>query len=125
MVTGWFKHTDGWRYYRYNGQRAAGWHKDGSYWYYLAPSTGVMHTGTLTLSSGSYFLLNSGAMTTGWFKHTDGWRYYLPTGERASGWQRIGSRWYYLAPPSGVMVTGTRVIDGVTYTFNSSGAWTG
>lgn len=125
MTIGWFKHADGWRYYRYNGQRAAGWHKDGSYWYYLTPSTGIMRTGTLTLPSGSYFLLNSGAMTIGWFSHTDGWRYYLPTGERASGWQRIRSTWYYLAPPSGVMVTGTRVIDGVTYTFSSSGAWVG
>ena len=39
-----------------------------------------------------------------------------------TGWIQLSGKWYYL-DSSGVMVTGTRVIDGKSYTFNSSGVW--
>ena len=38
-----------------------------------------------------------------------------------AGWQQIGGKWYYL--DDGAMVTGTKKINGKTYTFNSSGVW--
>ena len=38
-----------------------------------------------------------------------------------TGWYKEKKNWYYLMPGTGAMVTGTVVIDGVTYTFNSSG----
>ena len=38
----------------------------------------------------------------------------------ATGWLKEGASWYYL-DETGVMVTGDRVIDGVVYSFDSSG----
>ncbi len=42
----------------------------------------------------------------------------------AIGWVNDGGTWYYLSP-SGAMVTGTHVINGRTYVFDTSGAWVG
>ena len=41
-----------------------------------------------------------------------------------TGWEWVAEKgaWYYLDPGTGVMVTGTRTIDGKTYTFSSDGA---
>ena len=39
-----------------------------------------------------------------------------------TGFQKIGGKWYYLDTDNG-MVTGTKTINGKTYTFNSSGVW--
>ena len=38
----------------------------------------------------------------------------------AIGWVNDGGSWYYL-DASGAMVTGTRQVDGVTYTFGPDG----
>ena len=39
-----------------------------------------------------------------------------------TGWLQDNGKWYYLDPTNGDMYTGTHVIDGKTYTFDSSGA---
>ena len=42
----------------------------------------------------------------------------------ATGWVNVGGSWYYLNA-SGVMLTGTQVINGRTYVFDMNGAWIG
>ena len=37
-------------------------------------------------------------------------------------WVEDGGVWYYL-DSEGYMVTGTHIIDGVSYTFNDYGVW--
>ena len=101
MVTGWASEDGQWFYYGASGAQASGWATVGGTWYYLDPATGAMHTGWLELD-GVWFRLDpaTGAMHTGWLKE--------------------GASWYYL-DETGVMVTGDRVIDGVAYSFDSSG----
>ena len=46
-----------------------------------------------------------------------------PDGNAQTGWLNQGDTWYYLDPSNGgSMCTGTRNIDGKTYTFDNSGA---
>ena len=101
MVTGWASEDGQWFYYGASGAQASGWATVGGTWYYLDPATGAMRTGWLELD-GVWFRLDpaTGAMHTGWLKE--------------------GASWYYL-DETGVMVTGDRVIDGVAYSFDSSG----
>ena len=100
MVTGWASEDGQWFYYGASGAQASGWANVGGAWYYLEPTTGAMRTGWLKEGSAWYYLQSSGAMATGWVKE--------------------GASWYYL-DETGVMVTGDRVIDGVAYSFDSSG----
>ena len=100
MVTGWASEDGQWFYYGASGAQASGWANVGGAWYYLEPTTGAMHTGWLKLDGVWFRLDATGAMRTGWLKE--------------------GTSWYYL-DETGVMVTGDRVIDGVAYSFDSSG----
>ena len=59
--TGWKKIDNEWYYFyeTLGGPKCAmktGWHWDGNYWYYLTPSSGVMHTGWLQLNGNWYYL---------------------------------------------------------------------
>lgn len=86
----------------YDGDKElTGWQKVNNKWYYMNDK-GVMQTGWLKDKGKWYFLEESGAMKTGWL---------LDKG-----------KWYYLNPQNGEMFTGTHVIDGKSYTFDSSGA---
>ncbi len=84
-----------------------GWSLDGIGWRYCY-SNGVYATNT-------------------WMQDTDGcWYYFDETGYMATGWIEYNGNWYYCdanGNPSGAMVTGSKVIDGVTYSFDESGAW--
>jgi len=120
MVTGWATVDGQWSYYKPSGEQAFGWENVGGTWYYLNPATGAMASGWLNLD-GTWFRLDaSGAMRTGWLKEGSSWYYLQPSGAMATGWVKDGAYWYYL-DEGGVMVTGDRVIDGVAYTFDSSG----
>jgi hypothetical protein len=120
MVTGWATVDGQWSYYKPSGEQAFGWENVGGTWYYLDPATGAMASGWLNLD-GTWFRLDaSGAMRTGWLKEGSSWYYLQPSGAMATGWVKDGAYWYYL-DEGGVMVTGDRVIDGVAYTFESSG----
>ena len=120
MVTGWATVDGQWSYYKPSGEQAFGWENVAGTWYYLDPATGAMASGWLNLD-GTWFRLDaSGAMRTGWLKEGSSWYYLQPSGAMATGWVKDGAYWYYL-DEGGVMVTGDRVIDGVAYTFDSSG----
>ena len=100
MVTGWVSQGGQWFYCGASGAQTSDWANVGGTWYYLDPATG--------------------AMRTGWLKEGASWYYLQPSGAMATGWVKEGASWYYL-DETGVMVTGDRVIDGVAYSFDSSG----
>ncbi len=124
-----------------------GWQKNGSYWYYYAPSTGAKLTGWQFVlpnpSTGTKFWYyldpnNGGRMLTGW-QIIGGYYYYLIAnpkpgeneGAMRTGWYQEGSNWYYLkadgdgvawSGPTGSMLCNTTVrINGKDYTFYSNG----
>lgn len=91
-----------------DGTVAKGWYEDKGNWYYLK-NNGVMATGWIKDTDGRWYYLNSnGAMQTGWLKDKDKW-YYL----ELNGTGYKGEMYY----------KGTYIIDGKSYTFDSSGAW--
>lgn len=58
-----------------------------------------------------------------WMKVDGSWYYFDGTGYMQKGWLQDGGIWYYLDPSSGAMVSDTaRLIDGVSYQFDASGA---
>ncbi len=60
-----------------------------------------------------------------WVNDKENWYYLEADGLMKTGWyQDAAGAWYYLEPDSGVMAAGvTKNIDGVDYTFDSSGVW--
>ena len=120
MVTGWVLDGGWWFYHEASGAQASGWANVDGTWYYLEPPAGVMATGWVSVSSAWYYLDASGAMATGWVQDGGAWYYLTASGAMATGWVKDGAYWYYL-DEGGVMVTGERMIDGIAYSFDSSG----
>ena len=120
MVTGWVLDGGWWFYHEASGAQALGWANVDGTWYYLEPPMGVMATGWVSWSSAWYYLDASGAMVTGWVQDGGAWYYLTASGAMATGWVKDGAYWYYL-DEGGVMVTGERIIDGIAYSFDSSG----
>ena len=120
MVTGWVLDGGWWFYHEASGAQASGWANVDGTWYYLEPPMGVMATGWVSWSSAWYYLDASGAMVTGWVQDGGAWYYLTASGAMATGWVKDGAYWYYL-DEGGVMVTGERTIDGIAYSFDSSG----
>ena len=118
MKTGWVLYNNKWYFLTSDGSMATGWLTDQGVKYYLN-SDGDMVTGWKMIQGNWYFFSSSGAMMTGWIQ--DGPWYYLDkNGKMLTGWIEYKNNWYYLKS-SGAMATGKLTIDGVTYTFTSSG----
>lgn len=64
IQTDWVQTESGWTYYDENGALFTGWLQDNGSWYYLNPSTGIMHTGFLSLEGKTYYLQADGKMLT-------------------------------------------------------------
>lgn len=143
VVTGWFAEGGHWYYYTPpTGEQAYGWVRVHGSWYYLDPTSGVASVGWVRVGGTWFYFSSSGAMRTGWLREGPSWYYLDPSsGAMKTGWLREGSSWYYLDPSSGamrvgwlrdgdswyylsssgVMVTGTRWIDGKRYVFDARG----
>ena len=121
MATGWAKADGAWYYLDGSGAMRTGWQKIGGKWYYLKGS-GAMAEGWARVSGAWYYLRpGSGAMATGWAKADGAWYYLDGSGAMRTGWFKDKGKWYYLTG-SGAMATGERVIGGVSYSFDDSGA---
>ena len=96
---------------------------DGEIYYF--DSNGLCAKGWKTIGGKKYYFNNDCQMLLRW-KRIDGKKYYFDpvSGYMHIGWEWVAEKgaWYYLDPATGVMVTGTRTIDGKTYTFSSDGA---
>ena len=85
-------------------------------------------TGWQQVNNKWYYLNSNGTMAVGWVKVKDKWFYLNKDGIMQTGWLQDEGNWYYLEPNStgykGEMYcNGTYTIDGVSYTFSSSGEW--
>lgn len=113
----------------------SGWKEVGDIWYYYNSQTHYPYTGWKEINNLWYYFQGDqyGAMKVGWFKDGNTW-YYLGTADDASTegamfasrWKEdpAGSgTWYYLQADGAMAANVTLVIDGVRYTFNSSGVW--
>lgn len=136
MKKKWLK-LGGKTYYLYakSGVAATGFVKDSKGNIRYFSKTGIMATGWLTSSSGvkRYFDTTSKTATNGimavGFKTINNVTYYFYSGSgaMATGWVENTDKGtkYYFDPTTGAMYTGTQTIDGVTYTFSSTGVCQG
>ena len=102
--------------------RAAGWLKDGNYWYYMTDD-GQKHTGWVHIGEKYYYMDEStGKMVTGWRQDssTSAWYYFNQSGEMMTKWQKINNYWYYFNQ-YGVMQKGWLQLDTVWYYLGDDG----
>lgn len=124
METSTWKWSDGkWYYLKDNGQAANDWLQLGSKWYYFKELSGELQTGWFRANGSWYCSNEDGSMKTGWAYSEDGWCYLdESTGKmKKNEWVTMGNKKYYFNI-NGIMVTGSRYIDGTKYTFNSDGS---
>ena len=62
---------------------------------------------------------------SGFTKTKSGGKRYYVTGHACKGWRKIDGEWYYFRFSDGIAATGTEVIGGKKYYFNSDGTWSG
>ncbi len=120
MQTGWTQVNGNWFYLNENGVMQTGWVQVNGNWFYLN-QYGVMQTGWVQVNGNWFYLNQYGVMQTGWVKVGNYWYYMNSYGLMQTGWLRDNGNWYYLKPENGRMVTGTYVINGDTYYFDSHG----
>ena len=128
MVTNmWVKDSVGWCYVGANGYCVTNkWVKDSHGWCYL-DANGRMATNQWIKDTVGWCYVGADGycLTNAWAKDSVGWCYLDANGRMVySKWIQYNNQWYYI-DANGYMVTGTKVINGKTYKFNSSGVWIG
>lgn len=89
---------------------------------YLFGKKGVLYTDKWMKKGGKwYYGDKKGLLAKGWKRINDKWYYFTGAGIMHTGWLAENSKFYYLDPKTGEMAVGTKVIDGETYHFSSSG----
>lgn len=123
MDTGWINYSGKWYYFNPESSiGATGWLKENGCWYYFNDSC-EMVTGIKKIDGYNYFFGDNGVMSTGWIASSYGsWQYFNDNGTMKTGWFYNNGYWFYLNPYDGNMFTGLWDIDNQTYYFNSSGA---
>ena len=124
LQTGWFK-VNGKKYYgtlsgndigaRYTGVRQL------KNKIYVFGSDGALGNGWTVYGSRKYFANSKGEITRGWKKIGRKTYFFNDYGAMHTGWLCYNGKYYYLNPSNGAMVTGTKNINGTTYTFSGSG----
>lgn len=105
----------------------------GKRYFFYAPMGGLVRSEYVTLKDGTRAYVNGdgvlsnsgptygGSAKSGWSKYGGDW-YYIDaeTGQPTTGWITYKNKRYWL-DPEGVMVTGSRLIDGKAYWFSTDG----
>ena len=119
----WKWKEDNWYYLKDNGQAATGWIQLSDKWYYFKDPTGVWQTGWFRADGNWYCTNEDGSMKTGWANSSDGWCYLdeVSGKMKKNEWVTIDDKKYYFNI-NGIMVTGSRYINGTKYVFNSDGS---
>ena len=112
------------KYYQYtykNGQKAVGWKKIKSKYYYFS-TKGNAYTGLKKLGKYYYYFTAKGVRKTGWVKIDGKKHYFRPSknGIAAKGRLKIGKSWYYFNK-KGKRITGWVKRSGEYYYFKSNG----
>ena len=105
---------------------ATGWNQDTTGWWWENSDGSYVVNNWVQDAGKWYFMDGNGYMSRGWIWDNGTWYFADASGAMLTGWVRVDGSVYYLNPVSdgtqGAMVTGTRTIDGVEYTFDASGA---
>lgn len=107
---------------------AAEWKRDDIGWWY-EEDNGQYPTATWKFINNNWFYFqHSGYASTGWIFESGRWYFADSDCYMLTGWVNVEGKNYYLNPISdgtkGAMLTGNVEIDGVTYTFDETGACT-
>lgn len=122
----WVKSKGIWYYLKSNGSMAENeWIKSKGKWYYLADNGKMLANRWSYIDNHYYCFDSSGAMKANdWVKSGGVWYFLKSDGSMAENeWVCTGGKWYYLADNGRMLANTATYIDGVEYTFNSSGAW--
>lgn len=119
----WKWSTDSWYYLKSDGAAANDWLQLGGKWYCFKELSGDMQTGWFRNDGNWYCSGSDGSMKTGWVWTDNGYSYLDEiTGQmKKNEWATVNGKKYYFNV-NGIMVTGSRYIDGTKYTFNSDGS---
>lgn len=120
-ATGWRYLSDGWHLFSGSCAHLKGWAANGSHWFYLDETSGLMKTGWVLVNHNWYYLDLSGAMQTGWLFLDNTWYWLEPSGLMATGFKLVNGALYHFSQ-SGSMSTGWFVDDGTWYCANATGA---
>ena len=123
MVTSaWKLSKDKWYYIKDDGKVANDWLQLGDKWYYFKDPSGAMQTGWFRADGSWYCTNDDGSMKKGWAYSPDGWCYLDDVNGKMkkNEWVTVDGAKYYFNI-NGVMVTGSRYIEGTKYIFNSDG----
>ncbi|MBR3325500.1 MAG: hypothetical protein IKG14_05610 [Clostridia bacterium] len=127
LVKGAFINIDGKLYYfglLHGELQKNGWTSVSGKQYYLDTITGEVAIGLKEIDGKSYFFNENGIMQKGKFINIGGKLYYFGAQSgtlQKTGWYEKNGKKYYLDEQTGEVYTGTRVIDGKTYVFDSDG----
>lgn len=118
----WFKDNGKWAYRQDDGQVIRdGWFRDtdGSRYYF---NGGVVSHGPKDINGKHYYFDNdSGKSLSGWVNHNGSWYFYNYAGLLQTGWIYSNGNWYY-TNTDGKMVDDTmKDIGGESYYFNTDG----
>lgn len=122
----WIKSNGIWYYLKSNGSMAENeWIRLNGKWYYLSNNGRMIANGWSYINDKYYYFDQSGVMkANSWVKSRGIWYYLKSDGSMAENeWIYTGGKWYYLSDNGKMLASTTANIDGVQYTFNSSGAW--
>ena len=119
-ISGWIKDNNSWYYIdEQTNEPRIGWFLWNGEWYFT-DSNGIMQTGWLKQNGKWYYLNQNGTMAISWIKDNGKWYLMDAGGEMKTGWVKDHGNWYYLND-DGSMQTGDKVINNVSYKFNSHG----
>ncbi|BCZ48982.1 hypothetical protein psyc5s11_50490 [Clostridium gelidum] len=124
MVTSTWKWSkDKWYYLKSDGAAATQWLQLGEKWYYFKDPSGALQTGWFRADGSWYCANEDGSIKKGWAESSDGVCYLdETTGKmKKNEWVTVDGQKYYFNI-NGIMVTGSRYIDGTKYNFNSDGS---
>ena len=105
---------------------APGWNQNTTGWWWENADGSYVVNNWVQDAGKWYFMDGNGYMSCGWIWDNGNWYFADASGAMLTGWVRVDGAVYYLNPVSdgtqGAMATGVRTIDGVSYTFDASGA---
>lgn len=118
----WKKNKEKWHYLKGDGKSAVDWFAVEGKWYYFKDPTAELQTGWFRADGSWYCSDSDGSMKTGWAESSDGWCYLDEnTGKmKKNEWVTVDGNTYYFNV-NGIMVTGSRYINGTKYVFDSEG----
>lgn len=127
--TGWYQTDEGtWYYFDDNGYARKGWYSENGKRYFFRPDSGKMMADRTMKLNGEIYRFDSDGVSvrlsdsyTGWMKDDVGWYYRLSGGGYVRGWKQVGSIWYYFGEDE-YMKTGPLTVDGVFYYLNEDGS---